>query len=166
MERLVLDHEGRLAQDVDVSAPKRRPGLAPMLETEQAKSCRPQHNPGAVGHVQHAIRLLPFELVLDIYGRLRLHSEADQTQGQQESSIRVLSPCLELCLCLRVSLMKVVCAPAQQTLFDSVVLGLAPQQRGVGAAIGALEGGSQVGGHGWVVVIPIVKVSGRVVRLS
>lgn len=166
MERLVLDHEGRLTQNVDVSAPKCRPGLAPMLETEQGESCRPQHNPGAMGHVQHAIWLLPFELVLDVHSRLRLHGKADEAQGQQEGSIRVLSPCLELCLCLWVSLVEVVCAPAQQTLVDGVVLGLAPQQRGVGAAIGALEGGSQVGGHGWVVVIPIVKVSGRVARLS
>ena len=39
--------------------------------------------------LQHAVRLLPLELMLDVDSSLRLHREADQAQGQKDGRVRV-----------------------------------------------------------------------------
>lgn len=55
---------------------------------------------GEWGFIQHAIRLVPSELVLDIDSRLRLDHETDQTETQKEGRVCVFLLRLEECLCI------------------------------------------------------------------
>ena len=92
-------------------------------------------------HVQHAVRLLPLQLVLDVHGRLRLHREADQAQYQKDGRVRVLSARLQMRLRLGVALVELVRAAAQP--FGALVVALAAQQRRM-VAVCALQRVSQV----------------------
>ena len=51
VDGLVLDHEGGLAQGLNMSAPEYREGGVPVLEAEDKELGRPEEDPGAVGHV-------------------------------------------------------------------------------------------------------------------
>ena len=171
VQGLVLHHEGRLAQQLDVAAPESGPGGGPALQAQQGEHGGPQQHPRAVRHVQHAVGLVPLELVLDVYGRLCLHREADEAQRQQESGIRVAPPRLKLRLRLWIALVQGVEAAGEAGgALDALVLVLvmAEQWRAVaamvlrGAQVGRHAGGG--GGGGGVVVfvfIPVVEAGVR-----
>jgi len=131
----VLDHEGGLAEKLDVAPPEGWPRLVPVLESQQEEGCGPEYYPRAVRHVQHAVRLLPFQLMLDVYRRLGLDCEAHQTQRKQKRGVSVLLPRLVLGLHLGVPLVEVMCAPSQQPVVHVVVLRLAPEQGRIRAPI-------------------------------
>ena len=131
----MLDHEGGLAQQLDVAPPEGRPRLVPVLEAQQEEGCGPEHYPRAVRHVQHAVWLFPFQLVLDVYRCLGLHCEAHQTQRKQKGGVGVLLPRLVLGLHLWIPLVEVMCAPSQQSVVHVVVLRLAPEQGRIRAPI-------------------------------
>lgn len=94
--------------------------------------------------------------MLDVHGRLSLHREADQTQGESNGSIGVLAPRLVLGLALWI---------AAQTAYSILnafifVFGVAAQQRRT-MAVALDEFGAEIGGHGGLVVfIPVVKGEG------
>ena len=122
MESLVLNHEGGLAEELDVLPPEDSPGLITGEEAEDEKLGWPENHPRAVGHVEHAKGLFPLQLVLNVDGRLGLHREADQTQDQQEGSVDVASPCLELGLRFWVSLIGRVGAGAEEPAILSTLI--------------------------------------------
>lgn len=51
----------------------------------------PQEGPRAVREPEHAIRLFPFECVLDVDRCLRLDNKGDQTEEQEECGVDVFS---------------------------------------------------------------------------
>lgn len=54
-----------------------------------------------VHHLQHAVRFIPVQLMLNIYRGLRLHNETSQTQQQESGRDHVLAPSLLLRIALR-----------------------------------------------------------------
>jgi len=108
----VFDHLGGLAELGDVAAPEGWPGLVPFLEAGGEEGDGVEDGPGAVGEVagicqsicsegrrtkvwwdsQHAIRLVPFQIMLHIYRGLRLYCETDQAYNQKCSGICISFP--------------------------------------------------------------------------
>lgn len=103
-----------------MAAPEGVEGHGALLEAEAHELEGVEEDPGAVGEVtglvsmdearggrggwgewgcvQHAIRLVPSQLVLDIDSRLRLDHETDQTDAQKEGRVCVFLLRLEECL--------------------------------------------------------------------
>ena len=111
VERAVLDHLGGLAEGSEVAAPEYGPGLVPFSDAESEEHYWVEDGPGAVGEVskgmvvrgvvvmgrvgvvlQHAKSLIPFQIMLDVHCRLRLHGKTDQTHEQKGSSDRISLP--------------------------------------------------------------------------
>lgn len=123
VEGAVFDHLGGGAEDAEVAAPEGGPGLVPFLQAEDEELDGPEDGPGAVGEVaarkcqrkqvlrvsvsadlQHAICLLPSQVVLDVHSRLSLHGKAEQTNEQEARSHRIPLLRRRLSYRLRISL--------------------------------------------------------------
>lgn len=94
-----------------MAAPELRPRLLPLLQAKNEQLCRPEDGPGAVCEItanwlagepkyppflqnlQHAVRLLPTQVVLNIYRRLSLHGETDQRNDQEAPRICISLLC-------------------------------------------------------------------------
>ena len=92
----MLYHLGGLAEERDVPPPECWPGLLPFLDAESEEHYWVEDCPRAVGEVteyaisffvsvrwwvysQHAKRLVPFEIMLNVHRRLRLYRKTNQT---------------------------------------------------------------------------------------
>lgn len=108
MQGLVFDHLGGRADYLVVSTPEGLPWHFPFLEADDEELGWPEEGPGSVGKVavvcirdskgakqlstdnsQHAVRLVPFQGMLDVHGRLGLNGEADETENQKTSGVRI-----------------------------------------------------------------------------
>ena len=110
-----------------VASPEGRPWFGEMAEAEDEELGWVEEGPGAVGEVagthilvrlwsigrggresvanlQHAVRLVPVQIVLDIHRRLCLYRESDQAQSQEPCRvcislpIRILGPLCSILL--------------------------------------------------------------------
>lgn len=61
---------------------------------------------GETRDAQHAVSLVPVQVVLDVHGRLRLHCEADEAKDEEEGGVRVALPLGRLAAVIRVTLVE------------------------------------------------------------
>lgn len=90
VQGLILNHDGGAVKQLAVAAPKSRPGNVALLDAQNQQLDGPEYRPRAVGEVEHAVCLIPAELLLNIRRQLGLDNEGEQAQHEEEGSVDVL----------------------------------------------------------------------------